>query len=218
MESGIESINENIIEEELIQEKKKVNKKLVVGLTVAGLIAITVLTTLLVGYFKFEWFQKKQDNVIQNIYHKGQVLLFNEVKTITTEMNTLEGKEVVDQKIKTDFLVMINSKKKLNYFGEIDNLYNATLVILKMDSTDKEVGGLNLLDEKELEKIVKNPEQFEYPIAKFSFYENGTLVDIYIAKDTNQFYASSMVELIEEITPKKKMELNFHLMKKKMKL
>jgi hypothetical protein len=56
MESGIESINENIIEEELIQEKKKVNKKLVVGLTVAGLIAITVLTTLLVGYFKFEWF------------------------------------------------------------------------------------------------------------------------------------------------------------------
>ena len=92
MESGIESINENIIEEELIQEKKKVNKKLVVGLTVAGLIAITVLTTLLVGYFKFEWFQKKQDNVIQNIYHKGQVLLFNDVKTITTEMYTLKGK------------------------------------------------------------------------------------------------------------------------------
>ena len=103
MESGIESINENIIEEELIREKKKVNKKLVIGLTVASLITITVLTTFLVGYFKFEWFQKKQDNVIQNTYHKGQVLLFNEVKTLTTEMKTVEGKKVVDHKFKTDF-------------------------------------------------------------------------------------------------------------------
>ena len=202
MESGIECINENIIEEELIQERKKVNKKLVIGLTVASLITITVLTTFLVGYFKFEWFQKRQDNVIQNTYHKGQVLIFNEVKTLTTEMKTVEGKKVVDHKFKTDFLVMINSKKKLNYFGEIDNMYNATLVILKMDTADQEVGGLNLLDEEKLEKIVKNPEQFEHPIAKFAFYENGTLVDIYLAKDTTRFYASSMVDLIEEIIPR----------------
>ena len=103
MESGIESINENIIEEELIQEKKKVNKKLVIGLAIASLITITVLTTFLVGYFKFELFQKKQDNVIQNTYHKGQVLLFNEIKTLTTEMKTVEGKKVVDHKFKTDF-------------------------------------------------------------------------------------------------------------------
>jgi hypothetical protein len=116
-------------------------------------------------------------------------------------MNTLEGKEVVDQKIKTDFLVMINSKKKLNYFGEIDNLYKASLVILKT-GLDEEVDELNLLDEKELENIVNNPDKFEYPIAKFSFYENGTLADIYIAKNTNQFYASSMVDIIEEITPR----------------
>ena len=111
MESGIESINENIIEEELIQEKKKVNKKLVIGLAIAGLIAIFVLTTLLVGYFKFEWFQKKQNNVIQNTYHKGQVLLFNEVKTLTTEMKTIDKNKVVEHTFKTDFLVMINSKK-----------------------------------------------------------------------------------------------------------
>ena len=202
MESGIESINENIIEEELIQEKKKVNKKIVIGLSIAGLIAITVLTTLLVGYFKFEWFQKKQNNVIQNTYHKGQVLLFNEVKTLTTEMKTIDKNKIDEYKFNTDFLVMINSKKKLKYFGEIDNLYNATLVILKMDTTDKEVGGLNLLDEKELENIAKNPELFEHPIAKFAFYENGTLVDIYIAKDTNKFFASSMIDLIEEIIPR----------------
>jgi hypothetical protein len=96
---------------------------------------------------------------------------------------------------------MINSKKKLNYFGEIDNLYKASLVILKT-GLDEEADGLNLLDEKELENIVNNPDQFEYPIAKFSFYENGTLNDIYIAKNTNHFYASSMVDIIEEITPR----------------
>ena len=112
MESGIESINQNIIEEELIQEKKKVNKKIVIGwLSIAGLIAITVLTTLLVGYFKFEWFQKKQNNVIQNTYHKGQVLLFNEVKTLTTEMKTIDKNKIDEYKFNTDFLVMINSKK-----------------------------------------------------------------------------------------------------------
>jgi len=202
MENSIENINENIIEEELIQENKRINKKLVIGLIVAGLIAITVLTTFLVGYFKFEWFQKKQDNVIQNVYHKGQVILFNEVKTLTTEMKTREGKKIVDHEIKTEFLVMINSKKKLNYFGEIDNLYNGTLVILKMDTENQKIGGLNLIDEKELEKIVKNPENYEHPIAKFAFYENGTLVDIYLAKDNNRLYSSSMVELIEEIIPR----------------
>ena len=190
---------QNYLKEKLIHNKIKVNKKLIIGLVVAGLISIAFITTLLVGYFKLEWFQKKQNNVIVNTYHKGQVLLFNEAKTFFTEVKTKEGIETVNEKIITDFLVMINSKKKLNYFGEIDNLYNATLVILKMSTKDEEIGGLNLLDEKESEKLLNNPKKNENPIAKFSFYENGTLHDIYIAKDTKQFYALSLVELIENI-------------------
>jgi len=202
MESGIESINENIIEEELIQEKKKVNKKLIIGLVLAGLVAVTVLTTFLVGYFKFDWFQTKQDNVIDNTYHKGQVLVFDEVKTLITEAKSPENRESLDQIIKTRFLVIVNSKKKLNYFGEIDYLYNATLVILKMDTNEKQIGGLNLLNEEEREKFKKNPKKFEVPIAKFAFYENGTLVDIYITKNSDKFSASSLVDLIEEIIPR----------------
>ena len=193
---------QNYLKEKLIHNKIKVNKKLIIGLVVAGLISIAFITTLLVGYFKLEWFQKKQNNVIVNTYHKGQVLLFNEAKTFFTEVKTKEGIETVNEKIITDFLVMINSKKKLNYFGEIDNLYNATLVILKMSTKDEEIGGLNLLDEKESEKLLNNPKKHENPIAKFSFYENGTLHDIYIAKDTQQFYALSLVELIENIIPR----------------
>ena len=201
MESGIDSINENIIEEQLIQRSTKINKKLIVGLVAAGLITITI-ATFLVGYFAFGWFQKPQDNVVQNTYHKDQVMLFKEVKTMRTEAKTKDQKDSVDQTITTDFLVMVNSKKKLNYFGEINHLYKATIVLLNMETTEGTIGGLNLLDKEAAEKFLKNPEQFDHPIARFSFYENGTIVNIHIGKKTNHFSASSMVDLIEEIVPR----------------
>ena len=111
MESGIDTINENIIEEQLIQRRSKVSKKLIVGLVAAGLITITI-ATFLVGYFAFGWFQKPQDNVVQNTYHKDQVMLFKEVKTMRTEAKTKDQKDSVDQTITTDFLVMVNSKEQ----------------------------------------------------------------------------------------------------------
>ena len=197
MEDIIESKNEEIIE---APAQKNMNKIKLFALVSAGVVIIT--TVFLVGYFQFGWFQKPQDNIIANTYHPNQVLLFNEYKTISTEVSTESGKEVVGQDIKTDFMVVINSKTKLNYFGEIDNLYNATLVILKTKSNDQIVGGLNLTEEEEAEKFFNNPGNDGHPMAKFSFYENGTLVDILLSNDTNQFYASSMVDLIEHIIPK----------------
>ena len=50
--------------------------------------------------------------------------------------------------------------------------------------------------------MLNHPKKHENPIAKFSFYENGTLHEIYIAKDTKQLYALSLVELIENIIPR----------------
>ena len=197
MEDIIENKNEEIID---APAQKTMNKVKIFALVSAGIVIIT--TVFLVGYFQFGWFQKPQDNIIANTYHPNQVLLFNEYKTISTEVSTESGKEVVDQDIKTDFMVVINSKTKLNYFGEIDNLYNATLVILKTKSNDQIVGGLNLTEDEEAEKFFNNPENDGHPMAKFAFYENGTLVDIYLSNDTNQFYASSMVDLIEHIIPK----------------
>ena len=202
MENRIDSINENIIEEGEREEVRKISKRKLIALVSAGLIVATTLAIFLVGYFQFGWFQRSQDNVIQNNYHENQVLLFNEFKTISTEITSKQGKEVLEQNIINDFLVIINSKSKLNYFGVIDNLYNATLVVLKTTTNDKVVGGLNILDDENSEKFLKNPEKFEHPIAKFAFYENGTLVDIHIANDASQFYATSMVELIEQIIPR----------------
>ena len=202
MENGIESINENIIEEGEREEVRKISKRKLIALVTTGLIVSTTLAIFLVGYFQFGWFQRNQDNVIQNNYHENQVLLFNEFKTISTEITSKNGKEVLEQNIINDFLVIINSKSKLNYFGVIDNLYNATLVVLKTTTNDKVVGGLNILDDENSENFLKNPEKYEHPIAKFAFYENGTLLDIHIANDATQFYASSMVELIEQIIPR----------------
>ena len=182
MESSIENKNEEIIDAGAEQKLSKIIKLKIIGLVAINLIVIT--SVFLVGYFQFGWFQKNQDNIISNTYHQNQVLLFNEFKTISTEISTQNGKETIDQNIDTDFLVVINSKAKLNYFGEIDNLYNATLVILKTLSNKQIVGGLNLTDEEEAKKSINNPGDDEHPIAKFAFYENGTLIDIHLANDT----------------------------------
>ena len=96
MENGFGNMNVNIIEQELIQRRTKINKKLIVGL-VAALITITIAIFLfgylIFGWFQkpqdylvFEWFQKSQDNVIQNTYHNDQVMLFKEVKTMKNKI------------------------------------------------------------------------------------------------------------------------------------
>ena len=55
-------------------------------------------------------------------------------------------------------------KTKLNYFGEIDNLCNATLVILKTKSNGKIVRGLNLTEDEEAEKFFSKPGNDGHPI------------------------------------------------------
>ena len=201
----MEISTDNKFEESLQPEQTNKFDKLrmlkIIGITATSLILIT--TVFLIGYFQFGWFQKSQDNVISSVYRPYQVLLFNEFKTISTAIDTKNGKESVDQVIKTDFLVVINSKTKLNYFGVIDYLYNATIVIMKTKANDKVVGGLDLTEQEESEIYFNNPEkQIEHPLAKFSFYENGTLANIYLVKDNKEFYATHLVDLIEQIIPR----------------
>lgn len=169
MENGIESINENIIEEGEREEVRKISKRKIIALVTTGLIVSTTLAIFLVGYFQFGWFQRNQDNVIQNNYHENQVLLFNEFKTISTEITSKNGKEVLEQNIINDFLVIINSKSKLNYFGVIDNLYNATLVVLKTTTNDKVVGGLNILDDENSENFLKILKNMNIPLLNLPF-------------------------------------------------
>ena len=198
MESSLESKNEEIIENGSKDKLEKAKMIVMIGILAACIATIT--TVFLIGYSKFGWFQKNQDNVIRSVYSQNQVLLFNEFKTISTEIETKNGKENIDQTIETDFMVVINSKKKLNYFGVIDYLYNATIVILKTKSNDKVVNDLDLTNKAQTENFLFSNN--EHPLAKFSFYENGTLAEIYLSNDTNQFYANNLVDLIEKIIPR----------------
>lgn len=161
---------------------------------------IIFIFAILFGNYKF--LQKAQDNIILSPFQPNQVLLFNEIKKISTEILTENGKEMINQTIATDFLVTINYKKKLNYFGVINYLYNATLILFNQ-VYDKEINqGLNFDDKNIIKQILNHPENYSQSIAKFAFYENGSLAEIYLSNDIDFFNASSMIDLIENIIPK----------------
>ena len=160
---------------------------------------IILIIAILFGYFKF---QKAQDNIILSPFHQNQVLSFNEIKNISIEILSKNGKEIINQTITTDFLVTINLKKKLNYFGVINYLYNATLIIVNKSYDEKINQGLYLDEENKIKQIMTHPEDYSQSICKFSFYENGSLAEIYLTNDMDFYNATSMVDLIENIIPK----------------
>ena len=47
-----------------------------------------------------------------------------------------------------------------------------------------------------------HPKDYSQSICKFSFYENGSLAEIYLTNDMDFYNATSMVDLIENIIPK----------------
>jgi hypothetical protein len=160
---------------------------------------IILIIAILFGYFKF---QKAQDNIILSPFHQNQVLSFNEIKNISIELLSKNRKEIINQTITTDFLVTINLKKKLNYFGVINYLYNATLIIVNKSYDEKINQGLYLDEENKIKQIMTHPEDYSQSICKFSFYENGSLAEIYLTNDMDFYNATSMVDLIENIIPK----------------
>ena len=160
---------------------------------------IILIIAILFGYFKF---QKAQDNIILSPFHQNQVLSFNEIKNISIEILSKNGKEIINQTITTDFFVTINLKKKLNYFGVINYLYNATLIIVNKSYDEKINQELYLDEENKIKQIMTHPEDYSQSICKFSFYENGSLAEIYLTNDMDFYNATSMVDLIENIIPK----------------
>lgn len=170
------------------------------------LLSLFIITIILIiflcGYFKFGWFQKSQDIIIHDIYIPDQVLFFQEKKKINSEIFTKNGSEKESQTINNNVLVTINSKKKLNYFGEINYLYNAYIIILTTEINGLMSGGLDITDQEVVQKFIDSPNSTEHPVGKFSFYENGTIDKIYISNDTSIFYATAIIDLIEQIIPR----------------
>ena len=133
------------------------------------LIIFLIISILLIGYLKFHWFQYIQDNIIQIMHCTNQILNYKEKKIVNIEIETENSTDKEKKLLFHEFLLVINSKKKLNYIGEIDYLYNATIIIYHSQMDDIDVFGSNLTIDELTEEDLLNPQKVI--ISKFSFYE-----------------------------------------------
>ena len=204
----------NDLEEEfhfIENEKKCSKKKILIPLIAISIIIALVSTVFIVGITKFGWFMSndKYDIDIKVKSYVNQAEYFTERKTVKSQLvYSTEDKEEKEQIIDTKFLVVktdrnrvfINSKKV-----KIDYLNNATLIILdskaRIDNEETKLDSFNIFDEKVLREFESNPNG-KYPMAQFSFYDNGTVLEINLPKNMDKYYAQAILELIDNVIPK----------------
>ena len=150
-----------------------------------------------------------RDSEIYNIDAKisrnaYQANYFSETKTINTRIGFTSGiTQDNEQKIYTNFMVMQKDRKELK---NNDFLNTATLVILdtKLENKNelKEINSFNIYNEENIKEFESNPDGAKYPMAVFSFYENGTIADILLPNNMDNYNAQTIIELIESVVPK----------------
>lgn len=198
-----EILNENFTEKEVIQPKN--NKKIKIILAITGSILVIATTVLLFGYFKLDWFKKEIYKLdIQISRNTYEVNYFTETKTLEARFGLTSGEsDIKEMTMKNNFLVVQTSREKLE---SNDFLNTAFLVILdvkvNMENEEKPGISFDIFDETIVKEFKSNPEGSKYPMAIFSFYENGTIADINLPNNMNQSIAKSMIDLIEKIIPK----------------
>ena len=193
-----EILNDEFVERELVQPKS--HKKIKIAISIVASLAIIATTTLLVGYFKFDWFKSEVYTLDTKISHNlYQVNYFTETKNIKTKIGFVSG--VTDNQehtIYTNFMVMITGKEGF--------LNTAILVILdtkaKFEKDFKDINKFDIFDEEKIKEVIANPDGSKYPLGVFSFYENGTVVDIKLPNNMDEYYANEINELIENVIPK----------------
>ena len=174
-----EILNDEFVSKELMLSKPR--KKIKIALALIAALAIITTTTLLVGYFKFDWFKDEIYKVDAQISRKVyQANYFSQTKTSNFNIGFTSGvKENNLNEFYTNFVVLQTDRKEL---GNNDFLNTATLVILdakaKSENEIKEGISFNPFDENIISEVKANPDGSKYPIAIFSFYENGTIADI----------------------------------------
>ena len=182
-----ETFNVSSENREIIPAKSYSKVKLIIAI-ISTILILAATTTLLIGYFKFDWFKKEIYKVDANITREvNQANFFTENKKISTRIAlTKDNFEEQDYEVNTDFMVHLIDKTQL---GENDNLYRASIVILKSKMTTKdeeyELPSFNISDESKVKEFKANPDGSKFPIADFSFYENGTISDVKFLKSTD---------------------------------
>jgi hypothetical protein len=188
-----------INEPEIIQSKISKRKKIAIAIAAITLILV-VSITLLVGHLKYDMFNngdyKIDANINRNIY---QANYFSDKKTITAQFTLPDG--VAQKKVfivDTNFAVFITDKEK--------NKNTASLVILNAQATEdgkiKDLPHINLFDEKEVKELYANPDGAKYPLAVFTFDDEGKILEIKLPNNLDEYHAETIVELIEKVIPK----------------
>ena len=193
------------------------NKKKIIIIAIILAALVIIATIFLIGYFKFNWFKKADDEAENEIYNldvkikssENQVDYFTETKKIKSKVVYTSGEsEEQEQIVNTTFAVFLTDKtNNSNYENNITCIINnGILVVLdsKIQYREKEtkLSSFDIFDEKEISEFELNPNGTIYPMAKFAYFENGTIIDINLPKDMDQYNAQVMIELINNVVPK----------------
>ena len=194
-----ETFNVTLKEGNVLPPKK--SKKLIYAISITTSLVIIASTVLLVGYFKFNWFQKEiykiDANISRSVY---QANYFYETKTAKTKYSFTNGEtEEKENVVNTNFVVLLNEKVPLK-----DNEYlnTASLVILDAKLDGEELSSFDIFDENKIKEFEANPDGAKYPMAIFSFYEDGRIAEIKVPNNMDRYNAESIEALVESIIPK----------------
>jgi hypothetical protein len=199
----IYNIQDELIDEREVSPRKPRKTKLIIAI-IAATTLIAAVSVLLIGHFKFNWFPNetyKLDAKIDRVNYQANY--FSESKNIKTALTFSNGNHVEkDAEITTNFIVYLTDRKKTQ------NTYinTASLIILdshvKSDDVDKDLTSFHIFEESTLKDLETNPDGSKYPVAIFSFDEDGTIKEIKLPNNMDKYNADSIVELIGNVIPK----------------
>ena len=190
---------EILLNEPEIVETKPSKIRIAVSIIISTLL-VSAVTTLLIGHFKFDWFKsdsyKIDANINRSVY---QANYFSEKKTVTSKFSFENGDaEQKEYIVDNNFVVFLTGKK--------DKLNTAALVLLSSTMTYEEkvheLAHLNMFDEEQIKELEANPDGAKYPMAVFTFTDDGTIAEIKLPNNMDEYNAESMVELIQKVIPK----------------
>ena len=197
MMQKFEIMNDKLVENEVPQ---KSHKKLKIAIALVTSIAIIATTVILVGYFKFHWFQSEIYNVDANISRISfQTDYFTETKKVTTKTTFTSGDaEEKEVTLTTNFMVVQNEK--------VDDLNKASIFILdsrlKSEAQEKEINSFNVFDPETVNKVKENADGSKFPMAEIWFFDNGKIKDIKLPSNIDEYNAHSIIDLVESVVPK----------------
>ena len=216
---------------ENIENPKTAKKKYLKYSIIISLVVLLITTVFLVGYFKFNWFKSESHESHESYeydeYHESdesdeydidikiqsfsnQVNYFTENKTVTSKIEYSSGEvDKKEQLINTNFIVILTDRNKIKSKQKkikVDFINNATLVILdskvKIENEETELNSFNIFDSNKVSEFESNPNGTKYPMAKFSYFENGTLIETELPDDMDKYNAQVILELIDNVIPK----------------